>query len=68
MSEYFLKPKSVVANVDNELDLFNYVIKADLKNSTSVDTSDRKTEYDELVKNVDAIQTIGTSDSIKKAD
>ena len=28
----------------------------------------RKTEYDELVKNVDAIQTIGTSDSIKKAD
>ena len=28
----------------------------------------RNTEYDELVKNVDAIQTIGTSDSIKKAD
>ena len=46
MSEYFLKPKSVVANVDNELDLFNYVIKADLENSTSVDTSDSAKKND----------------------
>ena len=31
MSEYFPKPKCLVANVKVELDLSNYAIKADLK-------------------------------------
>ena len=40
MSKYFPKPKSLQANVNVELYLSNYPIKADLKNATSVDTSD----------------------------
>ena len=40
MSEYFLKLKSVGANVKGELDLCNYATKADLKEATGVDTSD----------------------------
>ena len=40
MSEYFPKPKSLRENVKAELDLSNYATKADLKNTTSVDTSD----------------------------
>ena len=36
MSEYFLKPKSLGANVKVELDLSNYARKADLKNHTHV--------------------------------
>ena len=39
MSEYFLKPKSLGANVKVELDLSNYAKNADLKNAW-VDTSD----------------------------
>ena len=39
MSEYFLKPKSVGANVNVKLDLSNYATKADLKNATGVDAS-----------------------------
>ena len=39
MSEYFLKPKSLGANVKVELDLSNYPTKIDLKNETGVDTS-----------------------------
>ena len=39
MSEYFPKPKSL-ENVKFELDLSNYVTKADFKNTTGVDTSD----------------------------
>ena len=36
MSEYFSKPKSLGANVKVELDLSNYVTKADLKNASGV--------------------------------
>ena len=39
MSEYFPEPKSFRRKVKVELDLSNYVTKADLKNETSVDTS-----------------------------
>ena len=39
MNEYFSKPKSLV-NVKSELDFSNYATKADLKNTTGVDTSD----------------------------
>ena len=39
MSEYFPKPKSLV-NVKSKLDFSNYATKADLKNTTGVDTSD----------------------------
>ena len=38
MSEYFPKPKSLVANVKVEFHLYNYATKADLKNTTGVDT------------------------------
>ena len=39
MSEYFLEPKSFGRRVKVELDLTNYVTKADLKNATGVDKS-----------------------------
>ena len=39
MSEYFLKPNSMGANVKVELDFSNYATKTDLKNATRVDTS-----------------------------
>ena len=39
MNEYFPKPKYLGENVKAELDLYNYTTKADLKNSTGVDTS-----------------------------
>ena len=39
MSDYFPKPKSLGAIVKVELDLSNYTTKADLKNTTGVDTS-----------------------------
>ena len=55
MSEYFLKPKSLGANVKFELDLSNYATKADLKNATGVDTSDfvKKTNFANLKSYVD---------------
>ena len=40
MSEYFPEPKCSKRRVNVELDLSNYATKADLKNSTGVDTSD----------------------------
>ena len=40
MSENFPKPKPKGANVKAELDLSNYVTKADLKNTTVVYISD----------------------------
>ena len=40
MSENFPKPKPKGANVKAELDLSNYVTKADLKNKTGVYISD----------------------------
>ena len=39
MSEYFPEPKSSRARVKFELDLSNYATKADLINTTGVDTS-----------------------------
>ena len=39
MSEYFPKPNSLGVNVKVELDLFDYATKEDLKNKTSVHTS-----------------------------
>ena len=39
MSKYFLKPKSLGRKVKVELDLSNYLTKADFKNATCVDTS-----------------------------
>ena len=59
MSEYFPKPKSLGANVKVELDVSNYATKSDLQNTAGVDTSDfaKKTEYNELDKNVNVIDT-----------
>ena len=39
MSEYFPEPNSLEQRVKVELDLSNYATKADLKNTTAVDTS-----------------------------
>ena len=38
MSEYFPEPKSLGRRVKVQLDLCNYAVKSDLKNSTGVDT------------------------------
>ena len=38
MSEYFPEPKSLGRRVKVQLDLCNYAIKSDLKNSAGVDT------------------------------
>ena len=40
MSECFLKPKSLEANVEFELDLSKYASKVDLKKATGPDISD----------------------------
>ena len=62
MSKYFPKPKSLGANVKielnlSELDLPNYATKADLDNSTVVDTSDfaKKIDLVNLKSNVDKL-------------
>ena len=57
MSEYFLKPKSLRANVKVELDLSNYAAKAELKNTTGVDTPDfaEKTDLAHLKSGVDKL-------------
>ena len=39
MSQYSVEPKSLGGRMKIELDLSNYAIKADLKNTTGVDTS-----------------------------
>ena len=39
MSEYFSKPKSFWGNAKVELDLSNYVTKANLEDATGADTS-----------------------------
>ena len=39
MNEYFPEPKSLGGKVKVELDLSNYVTKANFKNATGVDTS-----------------------------
>ena len=38
MSEYFPKPKYLGANVQVQLDLSNYVTKADLENAAGIGT------------------------------
>ena len=50
MSEYFPEPKSLGGRVKVELDLSNYVTKADFKNPTAVNTSkfDKKVDVDKL--------------------
>ena len=57
MSEYFLKLKSLGANVKVELDLSNYATKADLKYATGVDSSDfaKKTDLANLKSDVDKL-------------
>ena len=46
MSEYFPGPKSSGEKVKVELDLSNYATKADLKNTTGVDTSKFAKKFD----------------------
>ena len=63
MSECFQKLKSLGTNVKVELDLFNYATKAKWCSKNKVV---KKTEYNELVKNANYINTIDTSDVVKK--
>ena len=57
MSEYFLKPKSLVANEKVEIDLANYATKTDLKNATKLDPSDfaKKIDLAHLKSDVDKL-------------
>ena len=59
MSEYFPELKSSEERVKVELDLSNYVTKADLKNTTGVDTSKfaKKVDLANLKSNVDKLHT-----------
>ena len=68
MSEYFLKPKSLEANVKVELDLSNFATKTDLKNATGINTSsfakkvyvaDSKSNIDKL--DIDKLKNIATN-------
>ena len=49
MSEYFPEPKSLEGRVKVELDLSNYVAKADLKNATGIDSSSFAKKVDYLI-------------------
>ena len=57
MSKFFLKPKSLRANVKVESDLSNYGTKADEKNAARVDVSDfaKKTDLSNLKSDVDKL-------------
>ena len=57
MSEYFLKLKSLGANVKVELDLSNYATKADPKNAAGVDASFfvKKTDLANLKSDLDEL-------------
>ena len=57
MSEFFPEPNSSGGRVKVELDLSNYATKADLKNSTGVDTSKfaEKVDLANLKSNVDKL-------------
>ena len=57
MSEYFAEPKSLGGGVKVELDLSNYVAKADLKNATGFDASKiaKKFDLERLKSNVDKL-------------
>ena len=57
MSEYFSEPKFLPGSVKVELDLSNYPTKADLKNTTGVDTAkfSKKVDLASLKSNVDKL-------------
>ena len=57
MSEYFPEPKSLGRRVKVQLDLCNYAVKSDLKNSTGVDTLkfSKKVDLASLKSNVDKL-------------
>ena len=57
MSECFPEPKSLVAIVKVELDLYNYATKADLKNAAGVDISSfaKRTDLANLKSNLDKL-------------
>ena len=57
MSQYFPEPKSFGRRVKVELDLFNYVAIADLKNEAGVDTSNlaKKVDLASLNSDVDKL-------------
>ena len=57
MREYFPKPKYLGAHLNVELNSSNYAPKADLKNTTGVDTSDfaKKTDLVNLKSDVDIL-------------
>ena len=65
MSEYFRKPKSLVANVKFKLDLSNNAIKSDSKNAIGFDTFDFaiKTDLANFKSDVDKLDT----DKLKNA-
>ena len=54
MSEYFQEPNSLEGKVKVELNLSNYITKADLKNPPGADTSKfaKKVDLDTLKSNV----------------
>ena len=58
MSEYFPEPKSLGRRVKVQLDLCNYAIKSDLKNSTGVDTLkfSKKVDLASLKSNVNKLE------------
>ena len=57
MSEFFLKPNFLRANVKVKLNLSNYATKTNLKSETGVDTSDfaNKTDLADLKFDVDKL-------------
>ena len=57
MSDYFPEPKPSGGRVKVELDLSNHAAKANLKNTTSVDTSKfaEKVDLNNLKSNVDKL-------------
>ena len=57
MSEYFPKPNHLGENAKTELDLSNYVTKADLKKETGIDTSEfpKKNDLDNLKSDIDKL-------------
>ena len=56
MSEYFPEPKSSGGKLKVELYLSNYATKADLKKATGVDTSNFKSNVDEL--DIDKLENV----------
>ena len=68
MSEYFPEPKSSGGKLKVELYLSNYATKADLKKATGVDTSNFKSNVDEL--DIDKLKNVpsGLSSLKSKVD